>query len=722
MALAAGLRDRALEIERVVADSSLDPADRIRELRRIADSLRIGLRGEPDGTEVQAQFTTLLGRIDTYIGDLERAREGQALTRVFELALAREDASIRDDLIQAGIPPEELDRAGFLSHDQLDELVTDGRLEEARAFGLAANFRESLVRRSRTGEFAEKFGAPPVPKDRSGKALPQNPGLRDAPGESVRNIESVRRFDSKRPHDPDVAREQLFEKIRAQGLNDWPEKGEVAKRILGEAKDTQALHTIPVAASPGTDAEEWLSQAGPDETAGVFFHQTSPETAATLSSGKFDPSRSTGYYGAGLYVSPEKSPEGTYGGTDVEMAVRLKNPFRADSDEGFAEFDALEQEVKAGMPPADGTTEWVTDKAQRLTAELKKRGHDGLVDPEGNLVVFDAGSARPMGGAQSPGVSRAYRRERKPVHDQIVGSFLGSSVGGVLGEDHAITHKLSRGGTLTDEEKETVREAARAKRGGERPRVLFMAGGPASGKTSALRASPELEPDSAVLINPDEFKERLPEYDEMVQGGDRYAAMGVHEESSDLAKRVQAEAMDLELNVVVDGTGDSKRGKFVSKMEAMNDAGYEVSALYVTIPTDDAVVRATLRAMKSGRWVPEPELRAQHKNVSANFEDVAELPFLQGLRLYDNSGAAGSGPTLVASREAGAPMHIDDEGRFTAFMDKARVEEAKDDSDFGEYAPELADQTDDIPPERWIQHPVSDSADYLEGEPPGYEQ
>jgi predicted ABC-type ATPase len=97
--------------------------------------------------------------------------------------------------------------------------------------------------------------------------------------------------------------------------------------------------------------------------------------------------------------------------------------------------------------------------------------------------------------------------------------------------------------------------------------------------------------------------------------------------------------MDLGLNVVVDGTGDSKKGKFAGKMKDMDGAGYDVSALYVTIPTDEAVVRATKRAMKSGRWVPEPELRSQHKNVSANFEDVAALPFCpKDLKLYDNSG------------------------------------------------------------------------------------
>ena len=107
-----------------------------------------------------------------------------------------------------------------------------------------------------------------------------------------------------------------------------------------------------------------------------------------------------------------------------------------------------------------------------------------------------------------------------------------------------------------------------------------------------------------MTINPDEMKDRLPEYREMIEGGEKFAASGVHEESSDLGKRLQKDAMDLGLNVVVDGTGDSKPGKFTGKMVDMDKSGYEVNALYVTIPTDEAVVRATTRAMKSGRWVP----------------------------------------------------------------------------------------------------------------------
>jgi predicted ABC-type ATPase len=252
-----------------------------------------------------------------------------------------------------------------------------------------------------------------------------------------------------------------------------------------------------------------------------------------------------------------------------------------------------------------------------------------------------------------------------------------------------------------------------------------MAGGPASGKTSALRASPELEPDAGVIINPDDIKEALPEYGQMVAGKEKYAASGTHEESSDLGKRLQADAMDLGLNVVVDGTGDSKPGKFTGKMEAMDAAGYEVSALYVTIPTDEAVIRATKRAVKSGRWVPEPEIRSQHKNVSNNFEAVAALPFIKDIKLYDNSGEGD--PELIGEGSAGNFGAILDD-KLEEFIGKKNepdyvpeeIKEAKvADEDHGPFTHKPA--SDEVATEDWIQHPVSDSADYLDGEPPSYE-
>lgn len=181
-----------------------------------------------------------------------------------------------------------------------------------------------------------------------------------------------------------------------------------------------------------------------------------------------------------------------------------------------------------------------------------------------------------------------------------------------------------------------------------------------SGKTTALDASPEMHLPHSFTVNPDDIKEQLPEYGDMVKAKDKYAASAVHEESSYLGKLLQELARDLDLNVVIDGTGNSgDPSKFAGKFQQMHDSGYEVSALYVNVPTDVALVRAMTRAAGSGRWVPEPEIRTQHRNVSRNFDEVLKLDFVKSLKLFDSDVAPGEPPLLVASGpgSGGAPQN-----------------------------------------------------------------
>lgn len=203
-------------------------------------------------------------------------------------------------------------------------------------------------------------------------------------------------------------------------------------------------------------------------------------------------------------------------------------------------------------------------------------------------------------------------------------------------------------------------------------RVLFMAGGPASGKSSAL-ALPEnqdMQPDQAAEIDPDAIKAQLPEYQEMVAGGDKYAATGAHEESSDLSKRILAEAMTRGLNVLRDGTGDSNPGKFARQMQEMKDAGYDINVFYVNAPTDVAIDRATSRARRTGRWVPTPEIRKQHKHVSMNFDSdirpLVENGTIAHLKMFQTEG-----DPVMFGEGSGGSFSVKDQGLFARFLAKA---------------------------------------------------
>lgn len=154
--LAEGLVDRAAELERIVADGSREPGERAQEIQKIRDSLKFGLKGEPAGS-VADQFTTLIGRADSYIGALNLQREGASLSRVFERAAVAEGAAIRAELEGAGVAPADLDAAGLPEPERLREAEEDGTLAES-PFGPA---KEVLAARLGKGkEFGESKPKP----------------------------------------------------------------------------------------------------------------------------------------------------------------------------------------------------------------------------------------------------------------------------------------------------------------------------------------------------------------------------------------------------------------------------------------------------------------------------------------------------------------------------------------------------------------------------------
>jgi Zeta toxin len=219
----------------------------------------------------------------------------------------------------------------------------------------------------------------------------------------------------------------------------------------------------------------------------------------------------------------------------------------------------------------------------------------------------------------------SYTPERLVLHSDIIGKFLDQS--GMVKQEH--------------------------------PETLFMAGGSGAGKSSVLGKQKtdgsgvfeggvlEDIPANAVYINPDDIKELIPEYDAMVKLKDPGAASFVHEESSDISKKLLATAEARGYNVVLDGTGDSGVGKFYDKVARAESLGRGTRVVMVDIPTTTAIERAMERAKKSGRMVPESEIRLVHKNVAANFiqwrEKVADW------ELWDNSGE--HNPKIVAKRK-----------------------------------------------------------------------
>lgn len=322
-------------------------------------------------------------------------------------------------------------------------------------------------------------------------------------------------------------------------------------------------------------------------------------------------------------------------GFQVEINLNSADMWLAANSQLNPDYNAVWKSTIEGGEPGDIEKDLTEARGMR---EWPKKGAKAVE------ILGSSKDTQELHSFELPDGTRDYTDERKVVHDKIMDHFLS--------DENGIPLKPDPDGQRT---------------------VLFMGGGPASGKSSALALddNADIQPKNAVNVNPDDIKEMLPEYEAMVNGGDRYAAMGVHEESSDLSKRLLAEAMRRGLHIIRDGTGNSGEGKFAKQITDMTEAGYEARVFYVNAPTDVAVKRAAQRARRTGRWVPEPEIRNQHKNVSARFvssvKPLVEDGTISQIRMYQTEG----NPQLIADGGAGV-FDVIDQTLYDGFVNKSK--------------------------------------------------
>lgn len=336
-----------------------------------------------------------------------------------------------------------------------------------------------------------------------------------------------------------------------------------------------------------------------------------------------------------------------------------------------------ERPARAATRDATGPKPEATPDGPVPVADTLKQVREAGLDEwpkkgdEATRLLGDANDTRDLHTVtvRGSGSVRRYTPERQKLHDSIIDTLLRKRMEVLNDRGETELHPDPNGEFLAKPE--------------GTPRALFMAGGTASGKSTALSLAEnaDVTPPDAVHIDPDEIKSMIPEYVQMVRAKDKYAANGVHEESSDIASRLKDEAHSRGLNIVLDGTGDSGmnadgQGKFASKIKSMKDSGYDTHLFYVNAPTEMAVERAIDRAYKTGRWVPTPEIRKQHKTVSARFDDsvkpLIEDGTVSSVRMYDTTGDP---PTLFASGGNGR-FEVHDQALHDAFIAKAKEADA----------------------------------------------
>ena len=201
----------------------------------------------------------------------------------------------------------------------------------------------------------------------------------------------------------------------------------------------------------------------------------------------------------------------------------------------------------------------------------------------------------------------------------------------------------------------------------ENPTLYMMGGGPAAGKSSMLESGAINVPDknSAVQINADDVRTKLPEYDQMVNAGDKNAGAFTHEEASHVSKRITNAAIERNQNMVLDGTGDSSEANLNAKIDNARANGYRVEGNYASVPVQMAVDRANSRGDRTGRYVPETFIRETYKAISNVFPKVAGN--FDKVNLFDTSGKT---PRLLATGGAGK-LSIVDQAGYDRFLSES---------------------------------------------------
>ncbi|MFP3948987.1 MAG: GNAT family N-acetyltransferase, partial [Longimicrobiales bacterium] len=166
-----------------------------------------------------------------------------------------------------------------------------------------------------------------------------------------------------------------------------------------------------------------------------------------------------------------------------------------------------------------------------------------------------------------------------------------------------------------------------------------MLGPPAAGKSTV--ANPILEAYRAKLIDPDEMKQLIPEFD-----GGRNAG-GVHRESSHLVEELMLRAVERGENIVVPMVGKT-RGSLEQDIQDLKDAGYDVHLVINELPAAKAAWRAYVRFHDENRYVSFHYILGEVQNrPQENFQALKDDPRVSTYQRFDNDVPYRTSPVLL---------------------------------------------------------------------------
>ena len=159
--------------------------------------------------------------------------------------------------------------------------------------------------------------------------------------------------------------------------------------------------------------------------------------------------------------------------------------------------------------------------------------------------------------------------------------------------------------------------------------LTIVLGPPAAGKSTI--ANELAIANRSAILDSDEIKKTLPEY----EGG--VGASAVHEESSNLAKELQALMIERGTNIVLPKVGHSA-SSIRDVISLYKNKGYKVRLVNMDVNPENAFQRMIRRFVSTGRIIPPEYLDRVGSNPSATYRTLKQEGVADGYAEIDNNG------------------------------------------------------------------------------------
>ena len=173
---------------------------------------------------------------------------------------------------------------------------------------------------------------------------------------------------------------------------------------------------------------------------------------------------------------------------------------------------------------------------------------------------------------------------------------------------------------------------------GSKPTFIMLGGRGGSGKTKFGKEGNAnvYNKNSYIVLNSDEIKKKLPEYDGFNSGE-------LHEESFDIINKALIIAKQKGLNIVLDGTM-SNIEYCENILKDFSEFGYNIELYFMYLPREKAAERAILRFNYNKRYVPLNVLLNMTDN-EINFDKLKKYASKYGF--YSNDVKLDTEPILI---------------------------------------------------------------------------